>query len=409
MRRLLVLISSCPFGKDDSGDWAFKFISYLNYKFKISVLVPHSQNLKYREDYNNFKVYRFPYFSPRKFQRLAYGTGGIPYNIKSSHLAKIQVPIFLISQVICTIKIALSDNIEVINSHWLVPQGFVGALCKLFLKKSHVAILHSSEMTILKKIPMGKQITEFIVQNSDLIISVSAHRANELLSFISPNLRNVIKGKIRIIPMGVDLNEFNKELDKDKLKVKYGINSKYVVLFIGRFVEVKGCKYLIHAFKILSNIIGDAQLIIIGYGALEYELRNLVEELGLGKYIRFEGKVNYNEVANYYMLSDIVAIPSIVDSSGFEEGLPVVLLEALAAGKPIIASRTKGFQEVIENEFNGLLVEPRNPKQLADATIRLISDPPLRDKISKNALKTGSNFSWEIIAEKYTKTIEGVL
>jgi len=401
MRRLLILMSNFPENKNDSGNWILRFVENLNERFDIRVLVPHSSNSNFIERFDKFKVYRFPYFYPFEFQRLAYGTGGIPYNFKSSYLARIEVPFFILSQIFISFIIILLYDIEIINSHWLVPQGFVGAICRFILHKPHVAILHSSEMTFLKNFPFGRNVVEFVAKNSDAIVSVSNHRAEELLDFVSPKLRHIVKEKIKIIPMGVDIEEYNNYIEKDNLKLKYGLSSKYIVLFAGRLVEGKGCQYLIHAFKYIMSYMNDIELVILGSGPLDSKLKNLVDELNLKNYINFKGEVDYGEMGDYYLLSDIVVIPSIVDSSGFQEGLPVVLLEALAAGKPVIATAIKAFLEIINDKSNGLLVEPKNPKQLADSILMLLSNQELQAKLSENALKTGKRYSWDVIKLQY--------
>jgi glycosyltransferase involved in cell wall biosynthesis len=410
MKKLMVIVSYFPKHKDDPGDFVYDLTKKLKEKgFNISVLTPHVINSKFKENINGLEVYRFPYFYPFEFQKLAYGSG-IPYNLKNSYLAKIQTPLFFLSELFFAIWVIRKEKVEVIHSHWLLPQGLVGAICRNIFGISHIATLHSSEITLVKKIPAGRKIAEFIVNNTNVIVSVSLHRANELLTLISSKVGDVAKEKMQIIPMGVYLSDSRNEINKDELKVKYGINSKFVVLFVGRLVEVKGCEYLIEGFKGVVDRFNDAQLIIVGAGPLEIKLRKIVEGLNMKEYVRFEGFVEHSKIGDYYSLSDIVVFPSIVDSSGYEEGLPVVLLEALAVGKPIVATRTKGAMEIIKEGWNGSLVEQKNPEQIAEKVLVLLDNEELRAKLSKNALETGKKYDWAVITEKYLKIInEGVV
>lgn len=405
----MVIVSCFPKHKDDPGDFVYDLTKKLKEKgFNISVLTPHVINSKFKENINGLKVYRFPYFYPFEFQKLAYGSG-IPYNLKNSYLAKIQTPLFFLSELFYAIWVIRKEKVEVIHSHWLVPQGLVGAICRNIFGIPHIATLHSSEITLVKKIPAGRRIAEFIVNNTNVIVSVSLHRAKELLTFISLKASDVTKEKIEVIPMGVYLSDFRNEINKDELKVKYGINSKFVVLFVGRLVEVKGCEYLIEGFKSVADKFDDVQLIIVGTGPLETELKKVVKELDLNECIGFEGFVEHIKIGDYYSLSDIVVFPSIVDSSGFEEGSPVVLLEALAVGKPIVATRTKGVMEVITDEWNGVLVEQKNSEQIAEKVLELLNDKELRARFSKNALDAGKKYDWDIISRKYFDVMQNLV
>ncbi|HDS45295.1 MAG TPA: hypothetical protein ENN68_04255, partial [Methanomicrobia archaeon] len=250
MRKILVITSNYPrFPKDTSG-WFIHELSkrLISNGFQMFALAPHCYDAKFKEEIDEIKIYRFPYFYPFRLQKLAYNNG-IAYNLKSSHLAKIQVPFFFLFELLYALKLVRRENIEVIHSHWIIPQGLVGAICKKIFGLPHLTTIHSSEITLLKKIPLGGNIAQFIVKNSDVIVSVSSHRANELLNLISQEVIESTKEKIKIIPLGVNLEYFKNKKSKEELKAKYGINSKYVVLFVGRLVEVKGCEYLIEAFK----------------------------------------------------------------------------------------------------------------------------------------------------------------
>lgn len=406
MKKILIITSNYPRYANDSYGW---FINEIGKRlkdkgFKIFALAPHCSNAKFKEVIDGINVFRYPYFYPYRFQKLAYGNG-IPYNLKKSHLAKIQVPFLFLLQLLNVIKIAKKEEIEIINSHWFMPQGLAGAIYKKCFGISHVVTIHSSEITLLKKIPMGRRIAEFVINNTDVLISVSSHRANELLAFISPKAGKAAKEKVHIIPMGVTKNELITDKNKEELKIKYGVNSKFVVLFVGRLVDVKGCEYLIRSFRYVVDKFDSVQLIIIGNGPLENELKKMTDDLDLKKHIRFEGFIEHSKIGDYYILSDIIAFPSIVDSSGFEEGLPVVLLEGLTAGKPMVATRTKGGMEVIEDGYNGLLVEPENPAQMADAILMLLENFELREKLSINALESSKKYDWENIADQYKQII----
>jgi glycosyltransferase involved in cell wall biosynthesis len=409
MARGLILTSNFPTDRTVSN-----FISRLFYNrlfqenAELFILAPHEYKAQFVENVYNMRVFRFPYFYPFKFQKLAYG-GGMPYNFKNSSFAKLQAPIFFLSELLFAMLLVKKKEVDFINSQWLLPQGLIGAICSKTLGVPHIACMHSSEITFLSKLPLKSRVIKYILQNSDYIISASEHRAQEMLSYTSSEFAENAKHKIHIIPLGVDICEFNSAKDKEILKEKYGIKSRLTVLFVGRLVEVKGCEYLIQGIKAVIDSFKDVQLIIVGSGPLENSLKNQVRILGLEEYIRFEGNVDNKYINDYYTIADIVVIPSIVDSFGFQEGFPVVVMEALVSGKAIISTKTKGIMEAIQDNYNGILVDQKNANQISDALLELLRNDDLRKKISANAFESGKKYDWTSIAEKYLKLINEVV
>lgn len=333
----------------------------------------------------------------------------MPYNFKKYLLAKLQAPLFITSEMFYAAWLVSSRDIDLVNSHWLLPQGFIGAILKKFFDFKHIITLHSSEITFAKKVPFGRMITKFTVNNADAIISVSRHRADELLEMIPLKSRADIQKKIKIIPMGIDTGDLMDKSEVKNLCIKHKIGQKKVILFVGRLVEIKGCRYLIQAMNLITKSFDDVVLLVVGGGPLENELRSLVKEYRLEKYVRFEGFINPRQMCEYYSIADLLVFPSIVDSTGFNEGLPVVLLEALAFGKPIVSTRVKGALEVIEDRHNGILVEEKNPEQIAEKTIELLNDGELRELLAEKARISAKRYNWNVIAQQYVDVYEGFM
>ncbi|KKG02310.1 hypothetical protein DU40_14640 [Methanosarcina mazei] len=408
MKKGLILTSTFPINCTTSD-----FISQLysnkliQEKVELFVLAPHRYKSPFNEEFYGIHVCRFPYFYPLRLQKFAYG-GGVPYNLKYSIFAKLQAPIFPLCELIYAISIIKNRKINFINSHWLVPQGLVGALCNKLLGIPHIASIHSSEVTLLSKLPMSNKIIQFILANSNFVVSVSSHRADELLSHTPNEFANKAKDKIHIVPMGVDFSRFSGAKDKESIKLKHGLKSKFTVLFVGRLVEVKGCEYLIQSFRTVVDSFKDVQLIIVGHGPLEERLKIKVKDLGLEEHVIFTGFVENIYIHEYYIMADIVVIPSIVDSSGFQEGFPVVLIESFAAGKAVISTKTKGIMEAIQDRYNGILVDQKDADKISDALLELLRDEVLRERISANALESGKKYDWDIIANEYLRLFEVV-
>ncbi|MCK4448319.1 MAG: glycosyltransferase family 4 protein [Candidatus Marinimicrobia bacterium] len=370
---------------------------------EVHVLAPHAEGINKEEVMDGVYIHRFQYFYPSSFQTLAY-TVGILEKIKTIE-GKMQVPFFFLSLLFNTIKLIRKEKIDVINSHWLLPQGLVGAICKKIFKIPHISTIHAAGLFGLEHLPFKRKIANFIVKNTDEIIVVSFYIGERLLHLISPELNKNTEKKLIILPMGIDVQSFQITNNKIELLSEYKISSKFNLLFLGRLGEKKGIPYLINAMPSIISQIEDVNLIICGNGPLRKELEQLVKSMNLEKYVRFTGFVSNGEKIDYFHLADILIVPSIVAQSGDTEGLPVTILEGLAAGKPIIASDVSGVKDIIKDGYNGFLVEQKNPEQIEEKVLELFDDEELRVRFSKNALETAKNYDWEVIGKTYMKII----
>ena len=192
-----------------------------------------------------------------------------------------------------------------------------------------------------------------------------------------------------IIPNGIDYQLFNNAKPFDNL-----LDGKINLLFVGRLEKRKGLKYLLAAYSKLKWEWPNLRLLVVGPGKLDIDSIRIISERNL-KDIIFVGSVSDNDKARYYKSSDIYSSPA----TG-KESFGIVLLEAMASGLPIVASAIEGYSNVITNEHDGLLFEPKNEDSLIKSIEKLLNDIDLRQKLSKNALNTAQNFKWSIIANR---------
>jgi glycosyltransferase involved in cell wall biosynthesis len=213
-------------------------------------------------------------------------------------------------------------------------------------------------------------------------------------------LREGVKDeKIHYIPACVDTKRFNPYLDKD-LKKELGIEDKIVVLYVGRLVPQKGVNYLIKAFSKVLQENSHAILVIVGEGPIKNYLVNLVNELGIRDHVIFLKAVPYNRIHKIHAISDITVLPSIPTKSWMEQ-FGYVLIEAMACGKPIVASRCGAIPEIVIDNETGFLVEPGDVNELAGKISLLISDSKLREKMGyKGRIRVEREFSYEAVLPK---------
>jgi glycosyltransferase involved in cell wall biosynthesis len=154
------------------------------------------------------------------------------------------------------------------------------------------------------------------------------------------------------------------------------------VLCIGTLHEVKGQRYLIEACRLLAERGVELECHLVGDGPDEAALKQQAAEAGIAEQIRFHGRRSRDEVAALIAEADLLAAPSVPTADGRREGIPVVLMEAMAGGVPVVASRLSGIPELVEHERCGLLVPPRDAAALAEAFARMQADPQLRRRLS---------------------------
>jgi len=227
------------------------------------------------------------------------------------------------------------------------------------------------------------------LKRAQKIISVSRIVAQEFKAIGIP------EEKIAIVPNGVDLEEYKQLPVGNFFRERLGIKeNEKLVLTIGRLEEMKGFQYLIKALPSILEEVGSTKLLIAGpdfdYGA---KLKKLAEETKVKDNVIFYGPINGKEKFEAFSAADIVAVPSLY------EGFGMLLLEAMAAGKPLVATYTGAAPELIQNGKNGILANLGDAEDLAGKVVKLLSDNQLMSLISQESRKTVEAFDWEKISE----------
>ncbi len=394
--RVLVTATTFPRYKQDTEP-AFVFnLSREMAKrgFETVVLVPHHHKAKHFEIIDDLKVYRFPYFYPAKLQKLCYDGGIIP-NIKKSLLAKIQVPFLLLAEFFYVRKLIKKERVDFIHAHWVIPQGLIASIIKKLYRVPYIATAHAGDIFPLKS-GFLRFFGKMALGNADFCTVNSSYTKKSVLGV--SRIKN-----IEIIPMGVNLSDFNKNKKNRILRRKYNVKGPFL-LSVGRLAEKKGIEYLIQAMQPVLKEYPNAKLTIVGDGPERENLENLANNLNLKENVIFVGRVSKKGLPEYYATADIFIGPSIVTKSGDTEGLGVVFLEAIASGTAVIGSNVGGIPDIIKDRYTGLLVEQKNPKQLAEKITFLLKNPRIRKRLIKNAQKhINKNYSWKTVAAKFEK------
>jgi L-malate glycosyltransferase len=401
--KVLVLTSSFPRHEGShEARWVLELVQWLNhYGFIPLVLAPHFPGGKIQESWNHqVEIYRFVYFLPIRFERLAYGPG-LLFNVKSDFFAYLGVVPFLISGFLSALILVLDEQVAIIHTHWLIPQGFVGAVFHRIWNIPHIATIHGSDFNFIARHKPLAPVCKFIIRHSDSI-TVNSTYMKQQLEIFAPESGE----KIRVIPMGIDPGKYSQGTFSG-LKKKYP--ARHIILSVGRLIDWKGTIYLIDAMPDVLRQFPDTMLIIIGAGPEKKMLVDRTNELGLENRIHFPGIVDTEDLPFYYHGADIFVLPSI-NKSGNTEAFGVVLLEAMASGCPVIGSDVGGIPDIIIDGETGFLVPEQRADILAEKIVRLLLDDRLREQFRQNGLiRIRENFLWDKIAKDFRDLFDQVL
>lgn len=262
------------------------------------------------------------------------------------------------------------ERIDLVNSHDIGATLFAATAARLAGVKRVVHTDHSQILTITRFASAYHWIIRHLVSHS---ITVSKDLEEFFANTISLDIN-----RITTIPNGIDISRFTISSDSSSLRKEFGIaKNTMVVGTIGRLMEQKGTEYLIRACAQLKERYPDFTLVLVGEGELRTDLEGLTAGLGMDDKIIFTGiRDDTPELLNLF---DLFVLPSLW------EGQPITIIEAMAAGKPIIATDVGGNAEILQHGEFGVLVPSRDSGKLAEAMEKLFVDRPMARKLGELA------------------------
>jgi len=243
-------------------------------------------------------------------------------------------------------------------------------------------LLGMKESSILSRLIIWIQ--DFIVRNSDVVVAPTNNIKNYALK------RGTRNERVFVIPNGVNLQIFNKNTRSDS-EIMFDLTKREVCLYFGRFDKWAGTNILKEVSTILKQKRPSTRLLLVGGGHTEAEFPNntvLISE------------IPHDKVPETIAIADVVLIP-FPESEVSHAASPLKLFEAMAMQKPIIASRVDGICEVVENGYDGLLVNPEKPEEWVEAIETVLDSKPLRAKLGRNARERAKEYDWEVLASRF--------
>ena len=228
----------------------------------------------------------------------------------------------------------------------------------------------------------------YVVSKISNIIAVSLHVKNVI--------SDMTQSQICVIQNGIDFEDIHNVQPHKSIEYPS-------ILFVGGLSKVKGIDTLLNAVPIIRKKILNLCLYIAGSGPEENKLKELVKELNIEENVNFLGYVSEIKKYSYYKSTDVCVFPSIYEPFG------IVLLEAMACGKPVVASNVGGIPFVVEEGKTGLLFESGNVKDLADKIMTILKNEELREKMGEAGRERAKEFTWDKIAERTVEMYKEIL
>ena len=289
-------------------------------------------------------------------------------------------------------KLIKQEKIERILLHHVLPVGYVAQLAARWYKIKFAVFSHGTDIALATRTKWKTKRLRQVLRRSDAVV-FNSHSLMERAMAIVPEFR----AKSGVIYPCPDEAFYSPPatIELEKIRAKFALEGKRVLLTVARLVDGKGFPHLI---PILESVLKDnpnVVWIIIGSGPKTAEVVGLIQKHTLQNVVRFVGEVPHSELNIYYHLADVFALLTHPDK-GQEEGLGLVFLEAAAAGLPVIAGKSGGVEEGVQNNVTGYIFEVYNQKaEISAAIVNLLRDPQLSERLGQaGQARMRTEFSW---------------
>lgn len=361
--RVLVLGTTFP---ARAGDGTPEFVLTLSSSLaaagaEVRAVVPRVPGAAATDEIEGVDVRRFAYF-PRRFEGLAHGA--IMANLRAHPWRAAEVPSLLATFQAATLREVRRFRPDVVHAHWVVPAGLVALAAKRATGVPYIVTAHGADAYTLRS-PAALAAKRAVITDASATVPVS-RAIGEALAPLGPLGEPV--------PMGADIGRI---LDE----VGARIPEPGRVLFVGRLVEKKGADVLLRAVALVPRV----SLVIVGDGPARDELEELARDLGIRRRVQFLGQQSRDGVMAEMARAALVALPSQVGAGGDQDGTPVVLGEAMAAGVPVVVSDLGGLSEQVTEGQTGRVVEPGSVADLARALRAAVAGPEEANRMAARA------------------------
>jgi glycosyltransferase involved in cell wall biosynthesis len=320
-------------------------------------------------------VHRFRYFFKR-FENLV--RDGAPTKLQRQPLYIIPAICYVVLGSLQLFWLCLRQRPDLLHVNWPFPHGVMAWPVRRLLRIPTVYSFYGGELMMAQRYGFVAGLMRWLLPQADGVSCIS--------SFTQGLIQQLADVPLWLIPYGLTVTA-------KQAKPRQPDRSPSL-LFVGRLDERKGVGYLLDAMALLNQH-RSVRLRIVGKGILEDELKAQCRQLGLDQQVDFLGFVTKEALVDEYASCDVFVLPAIVDRKGDTEGLGIVMMEALAHNRPVVATTVGGIPDVIKSGETGYLVPERNPQALAEAVEHLLNHPEEADRLAQAGLTDiQTRFSW---------------
>lgn len=296
--------------------------------------------------------------------------------------------------------VARAVDATVMHGHWVIPGGAMAAAAAP--GRPLVVSLHGSDVFVAERLAPARAVARRVFARAGWVTACSGDLRDRALALgASPAASEVV-------PYGVDIERFGPDPERRRrVRAALGLADDTLMVFTaGRFVRKKGFEYLIDAAARLAHLPALA-VVIGGDGDLGAELAARAADRGVAERVVFPGLLSQDSVADHLAAADIAVVPSVRDDAGNVDGLPNVVMEALASATPLVTTVAGGIGAVVRPDETALTVPERDPEALAAALARLAGDPALGRRLGEAArAEVAARYSWARVAERMEAAYE---
>jgi glycosyltransferase involved in cell wall biosynthesis len=346
---------------------------------QIAVLTSHFKGLPRQEQVDGYTVHRVP--------------------VSRKHVYKCSIGemfSFVANSIVPSFQLAQKFRPDLVHIHSGFPTGPLGLWLKLTCGIPYIMTLHGGEVPgfLPEEIGLLQRILE---PATHLVWSTAAAVVAVSDGLRDLSLQAVPSVDIQVIPNGVDCEYFSPAIHRSQA-------GPVRLLFVGRTVPQKGLSYMLQALGLVKEQgMRDWVWRVIGDGPMRPRLESQARELGIADQVEFTGWLPFEQIPGEMQSADVFVLPSNV------EGMPLVLLQAMAAGLPVIATQVPGSVDLVQPQQNGFLVPPKDPPALAQALKALCCDAALRQAMGQRSREIALKLDWSEIAREYMEAYRAVM
>lgn len=338
------------------------------------------------------RLYRYAW--PASLQQLGYMRsmqGDLALRLNSYVLS----PALFAAGIAKVVREARQTRPDVLHAHWVLPNGYIGAVASRLLGIPLVVSVPGSDAQVAAKNPLFRSMARFAFDQAGLLTANSESLRDAVVAL------GADPAKFDMIIYGTDPNALRPQAEgvaerRAELAIPDGA---VVLLCVGRMVYKKGFDDLIRALAISPLRERNVVAVMIGQGDQWAEWQQLGEELGIADKLRWVGNVPKHRIVVDYNLADILVMPSVSKPA---DGLNVCVLDAMSCGKAVVASTVAGNALAVVDGETGLLVQEQNPAELAAALLRLVDNAPLRQAMGRaGRTRIEQELGWPHLARRY--------